>query len=270
MGCREKANFLNELKRVSETVAKFEKDPDNTTLMEIISSLINTIIINDCTLQTRGFWKKASNFLKKAEYYLDKDKTLAKKYLQVLLETTQKVVKYEVWWRNKAVTVLVLSALIAPIIPKITLATYIPLIAIAISLVDIGLGILTLLGGGIAVLLTRPIIGGIYVALSIAGLYEKPLDVKLEEPKPEPEVREEEVRELFRKLYGKKGDEIFEFELYHLIINGYTRKEALVELWKRLTGNNLSSSTEHTGGEHVSTWKGEGTKDNRKESNNTR
>ncbi len=184
------------------------------------------------------------------------------------MEGVDKVVKYEIWWRNKAVTVLTVSALIAPLVPNITLATYIPLIAIAISLLDVGLGVLTLLGGGAAVFIKRPIMGGTYVAMALIGLYEKPLDVKLEEPKLEPEVSEEEVRELFRKLYGREGDEIFEFELKQLIINGYTKKEALIELWKRLTGNNLSSSSNSTKGEHVRSGKGQGAEDHREEGNN--
>ena len=268
LACREKAEFLKELKSFSETVAKMEQNPENTIIMEFLSLMINSIVINDCTIQTRGFWKRALEFLKKAKYYLDKDKALTKKYLENLSKAIETVVKYEIWWRNKAITVLVLSALIAPIIPKISLATYVPLIAISISLVDVALGVLALLGGGVGVLIRRPIVGGIYIALSLIGLYEKPLNVKLEEPKPEPEISEEEIRNLFRKLYGKEGDEIFEFELHHLIINGYTRKEALVELWKRVTGNDLSSSSVRIEGEHVRAGKGEGTEDNREKGHN--
>ena len=268
LACREKAEFLKELKNFSETVAKMEQDPENTIIMELTSSIINLIVINDCTIQSRGFWKKALEFLKKAEYYLDKDKSLTKKYLESLSKAIETVVKYEIWWRNKAVTVLVLSALVAPIIPTISLATYVPLIAISISLIDVALGVLALLGGGVGVLFRRPIIGGIYLALSLIGLYEKPLNVELKEPKPEPEISEEEVRNLFRKLYGKEGDEIFEFELYHLIVNGYTRKEALIELWKRLTGNDLSSSSRRIEGEHVSAGEGKGIKDHREKGHN--
>ena len=242
MGCKSyKEKMLIKLNELSLNLAK-RGEPDDIQLIEVIREIGDLVDPSiPCSFTSWNLWRKAYSILSGMN-----GKWEELRELKALLEYLRELNRFDLEWISMinltSLATLIFTALLTgPSIPS-----YLSLLALLTSK---SFPLETSIFSSIAIPFTILIqysnlyplafTIGFFNAFSIfAPFKKKPRYEVMEKRRVRPEIKvsEEEVLRMLAEIYGKDAKEILDFLIAQLVIEGYTREEALSEIWARLTG----------------------------------
>ncbi|UXD22881.1 hypothetical protein IPA_09190 [Ignicoccus pacificus DSM 13166] len=236
MSCRQKRAFLDSLAKALTEISKKDANPATITLVESLSSLADNFRPRiACSPLSPKLWDTLNNYLSEL---LSSDLPKAKRMVENLRDSVLSLQMAELSWQQRTITILGALAALTFLVTGPSLPFYgllgSSMIAIARPIEG---GILSVFWA-LFLSVTQPILGALVAFAAMMTTFSfVPPSLNLEVPKVEVEApSEEEVLKLFEEVYGRKGRDLFYFELKQLMIYGMTKEEALSELWKRLVG----------------------------------
>ncbi|ALU12725.1 hypothetical protein EYM_06815 [Ignicoccus islandicus DSM 13165] len=252
-GCKAfKEKILTKLNQMSLDLAR-EGSRNNVQLIEVIRDLGDQVDPSvPCSLRSWEFWRKAYLELRNA----NSDENEARK-LRALVEYLNEVNAFDIKWISVVNLVSLITLTTTVLLTGPSIPSYLGLVALLMSKIY---PLETLIFSS-TIIPTSILIHNIEMyplasiiallnAFSIFGVFgEKPKyrEVKTTQ-KLEIKVSEDEILTMLKQVYGKEAKDILDFLVTQLIVEGYTKDEALSEIWRRLTGEETSrgheSSTE--------------------------
>ncbi len=240
-GCKiYKEKILEKLNELSLSLARRD-ERENVQLIEVIRDIGNAIDPSmPCAINTWESWKRAYTELSSLR---GEEGELRK--LKALLNYVTALNKVDAEWFSSInltslVTFFFVALLTGPSVP-----TYLSVVALLMgrtypaeaclfSSMAIPFAMLLYYANLYPLAFTI----GFFNFLALFSTWKK--KPKYEVPKErvvEVKVSEDEVLKLLKEVYGREAEEIFEFLVTQLTVEGYSREEALAEIWRRLTGS---------------------------------
>jgi hypothetical protein len=237
LSCKEKELFLGALEKVILKYSKMEPTPATISIIERLTELGNLFAPRiPCSPLSSNIWKVLTMKVEDLERLdLSYSRVLADK----LLKGVNDVQRAEWEWQQRVIAMLGGLSVLTLVIHGPSVPFYLTLMSSIISLSrPLEGGVFSAIAA-IVLGLRYPLWGALAAFVSAGATFSfapPVLNLEVEERERIPSPREEEVLNLFEKVYGRDGGELFRFELHQLMIYGMTKEEALREIWRRLTG----------------------------------
>jgi len=228
------------LKLLAHKLEELSKATPSPALIDTVDKLIEISHIIDtstpCAPQSRSYWKQIETLL----YKVSKNNIPYSRNLSsLLLEVIPKIQESEKTWYNSLKVSLALSTFLSFFGYGPFPISYLYLISWLISFpYPLWGGILALLSSVLLASSYLPLglVLGLLILTSIVAYTPPSITLSVSEKEVIRVSSEEEIVKLFKEIYGREGEKLFKFELWQLMSAGYSKEEALKELWVRLTG----------------------------------